>query len=264
MEISFEMDPRSGHMDVPVTVNGEGPLRFHLDTGAVATSLSMSLREKLGIKTREDVDGKYKRVGFEYTLANLDEFSIGHELRRNEEVMVFRLLGGENRISGNIGHSTLKDYALSINYSRKTIRLGKGGWNEKEPSSWTTFDYIDDTHLVGVPVYINDQGPFELVLDTGSPIILLSPDLADNLGLKLSGDKILVKGLGGTAEAQFGTLEQTSVGTANQQDLKALVVDPSAISPRGKTIHYGILGNSFLSNYEVIIDYPNKRLALVS
>ncbi|MHA2065175.1 MAG: aspartyl protease family protein [Candidatus Thorarchaeota archaeon] len=266
LKIDFEISPQTGHIDIPVNVNGEGPLRFTLDTGAVATTVTTSLAEKLGIKTQNDNDGKYEGLGFEYAVGNLDAFGIGTEVRENEEILVFdmkALLGISDRISGNVGHSTLKDYVLSINYSKKTLRLDRGDYGGKEPSSWTDFNYISDTHLLGVPVQINGKGPFDLVLDTGSPIIALTPKLSDEIGLELGDSGVMVKGLGGTTGANFVTLESVSVGNDKQLDSQALVVDLSAVSRRGSLMQYGIIGATFLKHYEVIIDYPRKKLGLI-
>ncbi|MHA2302605.1 MAG: aspartyl protease family protein [Candidatus Thorarchaeota archaeon] len=266
MEIGFEINPQTGHIDIPVSVNGEGPFRFTLDTGAVATTLTTSLAEKLGIKTHNDNDGKYEGLGFEYAVGNLDAFSVGTDVRKNEEILVFdmkALLGISDRISGNVGHSTLKDYVLSINYGKKTLRLDKRDFNGKEPSSWTDFNYVGDTHLLGVPVHINDKGPFDLVLDTGSPIIALMPKLAKEMDLELGDSEVMVKGLGGTTGANFVSLENVAVGNDRQQNASALVVDLTAVSRRGPLMQYGILGATFLKHYEVIIDYPRKRLGFI-
>ncbi|MHA2242344.1 MAG: aspartyl protease family protein [Candidatus Thorarchaeota archaeon] len=266
MEIGFEINPQTGHIDIPVRVNGEGPFRFTLDTGAVATTVTTSIAEKLGIRTHTNSDGKYEGLGFEYTVGNLDAFRLGTEDRKNEEILVFdmkALLGISDRISGNVGHSTLKDYILSINYSKKILRLDKGDFSGKEPSSWTDFNYVGDTHLLGVPVQINDKGPFDLVLDTGSPIIALMPRLAKEMDLELGDSEVMVKGLGGTTGANFVTLENVAVGNDRQQNASALVVDLTAVSRRGSLMQYGILGATFLKHYEVIIDYPRKKLGFI-
>jgi hypothetical protein len=73
----------------------------------------------------------------------------------------------------------------------------------------------------------------------------------------------MVKGLGGMTQARFTSLEELSVGHSSQKNASALVVDLSAVSRRGKSLGNGILGSSFLNKYEVVIDYPNKRLALL-
>ncbi|MHA1481046.1 MAG: retroviral-like aspartic protease family protein, partial [Candidatus Thorarchaeota archaeon] len=190
MEIEFEINPRSGHINIPVNVNGEGPFRFSLDTGAVATTLSILLTKKLDIEIRKDPAGKYSAIGLEYELANLDEFEVGDLLRKNEEVIVFdfnSIFGSDpNIIAGNIGHSTLKDYVLSINYQKKTLRLEESDERFEDKESWIPFTFVENTHLVSVKVKINEKGPFDLVLDTGSPIVALTPSLAKEIDLKLS------------------------------------------------------------------------------
>ena len=268
MEIEFEINPRSGHINIPVRVNGEGPFRFTLDTGAVATTLSIALTEKLDIEINEDPEGKYSAMGLEYHLANLDEFEVGHLRRKNEEVIVFdmhAILGSDPKsMWGNIGHSTLKDYILSINYQKRTLRLEESNTRVEMKESWIPFEYVEDTHLISLKVKINEKGPYDLALDTGSPIVALTPGLAKEIDLKLSESGPMVKGIGGMTQGYFTDLEQISVGDANQMSTNALVIDLSAVTRRGKNLPNGILGASFLNKYEVVIDYPNMRLALLS
>jgi len=263
--MEFEINPMSGHISIPVSVNREGPFRFTLDTGAVATTLSTSFAEMLGIETHEDPDKKYQGLGFSYKMARLDEFSVGTLLRMNEEVIVFDLdafLGARGQVSGNIGHSTLKDYVLTINYQKKTLRLEKPSEVPEEIQTWIPFNYVDNTHLIGVEVSINGKDPVELVLDTGSPVVILTPNLANEIGLSLGEGGPMVKGLGGMTQSHSVTLEQLAVGSNSQSNANALVLDLSAVSRRGNNLRKGILGASFLNKYELVIDYPNKRLAL--
>ncbi|MHA1576732.1 MAG: aspartyl protease family protein [Candidatus Thorarchaeota archaeon] len=268
METEFEINPRSGHINIPVHVNGEGPFRVTLDTGAVATTLSIALAKKLDIEINEDPKGKYRAMGHDYHLANLDEFEVASIHRKNEEIIVFAdhsILGSDPKsLWGNIGHSTLKDYVLSINYQKKTLSLVESDTKVKDTESWIPFEYVKDTHLIGVKVKINEKGPFQLVLDTGSPIVALTPSLAEEMGLELGDSGPMVKGLGGMTQAYFANLEQISVGDSNQVNMNGLVLDLSAVSRRGKSLPNGILGASFLNKYEVVIDYPNMKLALLS
>ena len=49
MEIKVKPEINMGHVNIPVSVNGQGPFSFVLDTGASITTIGKRLAEKLGI-----------------------------------------------------------------------------------------------------------------------------------------------------------------------------------------------------------------------
>ena len=269
MEVKFELS-QGGHIDIPVHVNDEGPFRFKVDTGAAATALTQSLVEQLGIQTSLDETGKFDDIGFLYEIAELDSLTIESIVREKEEVIVFDMdsflasLGpAAQRISGNIGHTTLKDYVLAIDYSTKTLKLNTDTPSDIPSESWIPFRYVEDTHLIGVPVRINSMDPVDLVLDTGSPVTILTPNLAADIGLELNEGGPMVKGLGGMTQAHMTQLQELSVGNRSHEQAQILVLDLSAVSKRGNFTQYGILGASFFNRYELVIDYPMMNLALL-
>ena len=54
-----------------------------------------------------------------------------------------------------------------------------------------------------------------------------------------------------------------SIGSARLSDTIMGVIDLGVISPNGEKIDYGIIGFPFLKDYELVIDYPKQRLALI-
>lgn len=266
MTVQFEIQPGSRHIDVPVFVNDNGPYRFTLDTGATATTLSQRFVKTLGIETRDERKNEWDAIGQQYEVATLQNLKIGAVDNINEDVIVFDLdsfLGpASERIRGNIGYSTLKKYTMALNFATKTLKLSNSDEYDLESMDWIDFIYVDNTHLIGVPTSINGQKPIHLVLDTGSPATILTPSAAKALGLILSESGPLVKGLNGTTQALTTSVEEVRVGNSRQGQQDLIVLDLSAVSARGKSLRNGILGISFLSNYEVIIDYPNQRIAM--
>ncbi|MCK5152283.1 MAG: retropepsin-like domain-containing protein, partial [Candidatus Thorarchaeota archaeon] len=142
---------------------------------------------------------------------------------------------------------------------------------------WVDFEYVEDTHLVTVPTYINGKGPFHLVVDTGSGGTVITPSAAERLGLSREhgiGD-VHVKsptsegcsngcqGVGGFAPGYAIQVEEVRSGSKMQENTTLAVIDLGVVSPRGDSIHDGIIGYPFLKDLELIIDYPNKRIAFV-
>ena len=284
MEIGFEIE-KSGHPRVPVYVNREGPFTFTLDTGASTTTISKSLANKLGIETYSVENAKASGVGggrLSVETAKVETITIGSETYENIEVMVLDLdsvFGSyESSNRGVIGHSTLKNYRVSVDYRTKLLKLEQDSDNTSEDDeiNWIDFDYIVD-HLVGVPVHVNGKGPFDFVLDTGSGGDVLTPKLAEELGFSkdqaMGVMKVVNPATQGGADGSRGArraatgypiqVETLSIGSIKHNNTIMVVIDLKLVSPRGDTIQNGIIGYPFMRNLNLIIDYPNKRLAFI-
>ena len=286
MEIKFDIGAESGHPHLPVFVNGQGPFTFTLDTGAIATTISKSLAEKLSIRTYEGdrkiasgVGGGRVPVAF----AKVDRLQIGTEVVENEEVLVIDFdsaMGGFCFTPGVIGHSFLKNYVMSVNYPAKKMKLerAKGATSRRDKNlSWQEFQYVEDSHLISVPTHINGNGPFHLVVDTGSGGTVITPRIAQQLGFTEDQAVVAVQvasptnrgcadgcqGVGGKAQAYGVQIDSLTVGPVTQENTIAAVIDLKVVSPRGELIRDGIIGYPFMRNLEVVIDYPNRRFALL-
>ena len=286
MEIGFDIGAESGHPHLPVFVNGQGPFTFTLDTGAISTTISKSLAEKLGIRVYEGDKKMASGVGggrVPVAFAKVDRLQLGTEVVDNEEVLVIDFdsaLGGTRFTSGVIGHSFLKNYVISVDYPARKMRLeqAKGGSSRRDKKlAWQEFQYVQGTHLVSVPTYINRNGPFHLVVDTGSGGTVITPRIARQLGLTEDRAVAAVRvaspvnrgcadgcqGVGGKAQAYGVQIDSLSVGPVTQENTIVAVIDLKVVSPRGELISDGIIGYPFMRDLEVVIDYPNTRFALL-
>ena len=114
--------------------------------------------------------------------------------------------------------------------------------------------------LLVIPVMINQSGPFDFMVDTGSQLNVIDPALAALLNLKSQG----IVGLVGTAaysQASVGILDSLEAGS--QQVFKPLVVvqDLGPIQAADPRIR-GVLGENFLAHFDVLIDYSRGLLCL--
>lgn len=115
--------------------------------------------------------------------------------------------------------------------------------------------------LVMVPAYVNGQGPFDFILDTGASVTVLSAELARSLGIE-DGETEEAFGAGGKVEATMCKVESVSVGEHEQKDVQVAVVDFAGQCFGGGA--KGIVGYNFLKNYSVTVDYPRSVLCLES
>ena len=188
MQMKIQLGADSGHPHVPVIINGNGPYVFVLDTGASVTTISSSLVEELGIPTYVGEKKKARGVGgneISVLTAKIEKLEIGSRQFHDEEVGVLdfaNVLGiaGCGPTAGVIGYTTLKNFRVSVHYGTLQLKLdGSNGKASLDSLEWIPFKYLMDSHLIGVPVYINEKGPFDHILDTGSSGNVMTPTVAN-------------------------------------------------------------------------------------
>jgi predicted aspartyl protease len=266
MELDIKLDPQSRHVHLPVSINNSGPYFFTLDTGAVATTVTPKLLEKLGIKSYDEGLADIKKPDIPYKIAKLPKLTIGSEAIENEEVMVVDIRsfirGGAGDLHSVLGHTTLKNYVMTLNYKTGKFKLTKS--IEKPDIDWLPFDYLDWTHLITIPITINGQGPYPFVLDTGAGGTVVTFDFAEKLGLEETGRvKVMAKGIGGTSPAFMSYVDEFASPSLKLNNFRLIAMDLDKASKRPGVIKYGVLGYNFLQHFELIIDYPNKLIAMI-
>jgi predicted aspartyl protease len=113
-----------------------------------------------------------------------------------------------------------------------------------------------------VPVRINGQGPYLLVLDTGATLTCLDHQLTEELGLEAaSGMRGVGGGIGSTGAIDLVRIDTLEVGNASSSDLIACSIDLGTIGELGIEAR-GLLGLNFLKSYLVTIDFERQILRL--
>ncbi|NHJ48370.1 MAG: hypothetical protein FK733_11355, partial [Asgard group archaeon] len=161
-----------------------------------------------------------------------------------------------------LGHTTLKNYVMTLNYKTEKFKLEKT--IEKSDIDWFTFDYLEGTHLITIPITIDGEGPYPFVLDTGAGGTVITFDFAAKLGLEDTGGvKVMAKGIGGDSPAFMAYVNEFAAPRLKLNNFRLIAMDLGKVSLRPGVIKYGVLGYNFLQNFETIIDYPNKLIALI-
>jgi hypothetical protein len=114
--------------------------------------------------------------------------------------------------------------------------------------------------LIVIPVRINQSGPFDFIVDTGSQVTVIDPSLAAELSLKAQGRVGLVS-VSSVARASATVLDTLEAGSNVLEKSPAIVQDLrriQAVDPRIR----GVLGESFLAHFDLFVDYPHKLLCL--
>jgi len=118
------------------------------------------------------------------------------------------------------------------------------------------------TRHLAVSATINGRGPFRLIFDTGSPVVLLSSRVANEAELRGPGQRKLAKAAG----AMPGQLIVPSIelGNAKAEKVPAIVFDhPTLKAIEGVTGQIdGIIGFPFFARYKTTVDYANLTIKL--
>lgn len=117
--------------------------------------------------------------------------------------------------------------------------------------------------LLLVPATVNDRGPYTFILDTGAGASLLSPRLADELGVVANGSKEGT-GAGGKVTVALSSLDSLAIGEARRAPMPiAITAEVDRIGAAVGARIDGDVGFDFLKDYRVGIDYQKQIVRLL-
>ena len=114
--------------------------------------------------------------------------------------------------------------------------------------------------LLVIPVKINQSGPFDFMVDTGSQVTVIDPALASELHLKPQGTAGLVS-VAGYAQGSLALLNTLEADSHVVEKPFAIVQNLGPIQAADSRIR-GVLGENFLAHFDLLIDYTHKMLCL--
>ena len=115
-------------------------------------------------------------------------------------------------------------------------------------------------YLMVVSVSVNDRGPFDFLIDTGTNTTLIDPQLAAELGLQPK-DKLKLASLGSAADVPRYYFQTFRVGPASVSNQEALAVPLPQLTALDRKIR-GVLGMNFLLQFSFRLDYEHRALEL--
>jgi len=270
-EIQFQ--PFYGLMLVEVSVNGQGPYRFLVDSGATSTVLSNQLFEGLEIPVLSSAVvscvGGTGRTGTK--LAKVEKLKVGDLEIAHLPVSSFDNAIFAGLIDGVLSTADLAEFLVTLDYPDRRILLAP---RSSQPSTGTAKDLSRSAteipfrilgNLILAPVSINGQPPQNFLFDTGAVASTLSKRQAAFLGVRDDTPNAHV-------DIQFaGACGITqSVLSVDRVDLslrsmklpyaKILAVELKEISKELRTEVSGILGADFYGQRKVTIDYRRTKL----
>lgn len=122
-------------------------------------------------------------------------------------------------------------------------------------------------NLVIIPLYINDKGPYDFILDTGvGPMIITDSSILQDLHLqKLRQVKISGLGEGLELDAFLSNQIRARIGKASISHLPTAILtqDVLGLSNYVGTPVYGLIGYYFFSSFIAELSYSARRLKFI-
>lgn len=262
--------PASGYL-IKARIDGNKTIDLHLDTGAAGIIINRRLAEKLKLerisqRCVKGIGDSGPRAGY---TALAQSVRIGPLEYKNFNITVVEK-GLPPDTDGIIGPGILGRYLVKLNFPQYRIELNPlpliDGEPFADPESWNELDRtkcpeLSSYHAIAewgyllIPTLVNNKKSGYFILDTGGAVNLISREFASGLtGLRDIGN--ILRGISGTIK----TFEATDdiiirMGRFTQTQRSMYVVSLKDISRSRRFEISGLLGNPFLSNLAVTIDY---------
>ncbi|HJT27699.1 MAG TPA: retropepsin-like aspartic protease [Pyrinomonadaceae bacterium] len=254
-----------------VKVNGKGPFNMMLDTGTDPSAVDLTTAKEIGLKLHplgKPGEGGGTDVNLAY-YTELPLVEVAGFTVKNVETLALDLSKVSERLGkplhGVLGHSVLKGRIAQIDYPNRVVRFYSQPLFSKAPNtpkrSMLSFRYSDNVLLDDV--LVNGK---KIVgnLDTGSDgTFKLTPAAVGYLGLEEDFNQAPV-----STDVGYNGVSQNRQGKVNNVTVGAISVDAPAViffakgTGRDKK-PWGInIGNAFLKDFILTIDYRNKLVTL--
>jgi predicted aspartyl protease len=248
----------------PLTINGQGPYNFVIDTGATQTVISERVATSQGIKPvattiMHGVGGAGK---VESKMYKVDELSIGDVKLKNLPVGTFNDPLVTQIADGIIGTASLSDFIVTINYPERQMELSR------KPPAGESLPVWYFSNLLLLPIEVNGKFKGNFVIDTGAVTTVVSHSMAAQLGVTPDTPDakvdVGIAGVGGTENVVLRVPDVTlKTGDTSEAFPQVVSIDLKNISRMIGTEISGVLGYDFLSKYKVMLDYNKAEVRLL-
>jgi tetratricopeptide (TPR) repeat protein len=249
-----------------VKIDGKGPYRFAIDTGATQTVLSEKVASELGLTpiTSAVVFGIGGSGKVETKLYKIKELTVGDIKIKNAPVGTFNDPLVSQLADGILDTATFSDFAITVDYPASQLVLTR----KRTPAAAGTevLPIWFFSNLLLLPLEINGKrGNF--IVDTGAVTTVLSHSMTAQFGIdeNTPGAKVDlgIAGVGGFQGVVLKMLNVTFKTPKNTEVFPQVVaIDLKQISKMIGTEVAGIVGYDFFSDYKLTLDYNAGELRL--
>jgi hypothetical protein len=263
-------------MVIPIEVNGT-KLSFVMDSG-VGTPILFNLADQDSIELKNVSEITINGLGEGEPINALSSqgnyFKLGN-IRNFAQKLYVVMDAGINfspslgvPVHGIIGYDLFKDFVVDINYATKTLKFYKPEsykYKNRKNQESLPISVIGRKAYLDASVVIkkDEELSVKMLLDTGSSdAVWLFEDERIQLPEK-NYDDFLGKGLAGDIYGKRTKISEIKIGNFHLKDAKAAFPDMltfNTIKDLGN--RNGSLGGEVLKRFNIIFDYPNKKITL--
>ena len=257
---------RIGRVWAPVSINGQGPFRLVLDTGATTAAIIRSVADRLGISTAQakmvrlhGVTGSAMVPAIK--VATLEVGDLLLEGRRLP--IVPDAFGGAEGVLGTEG---LADKRISIDFVRDAISITRSKRQPASPDFATIPLTMSRDRLLRVEIMIGSVRTLA-ILDTGAQLTVGNHALRDLLKRRRSEELKTQEVIGVTldvAQGQLMAVPTIYIGTIQVRGLN-LTFGDMFIFEKWKLVQEPavLIGMDIIGSFEaLVIDYKKKELQI--
>lgn len=267
------MPMRADRPDVPridVSINGAKKVSAILDSGAVLSIMSRSLANAVPLTPLGEFEGTFTGLLGEpipVRFALLDSLEIGGMRIGKVPVAIMPddkmqfIVNGRKAFHMDflLGAHLLKEFRIELNFRSGSLLLTRIPPAERKPVANQNLFF--DQFRPAVRGTLNRRGWFVFLLDTGSEVTFLNERELEALPVNLAAPKIhnaTLQGLGG-ATKHGSKLDDIEIGVDRWAGtFRTIPMYESG--PYERTA--GILGENYLKNFDVVIDFGRMRVDL--
>ena len=262
-----------GRPDVPrinVTVNEKHTVPAMIDSGAVLSIMSSSLASSLPVRRLGNFDGVFAGLLGEPITVQfgiIETIDLGGMRVANvpiaimpDDKMKFVVSGKkEFKMELLLGAHFLKEFRLELDFRRNVVTLMKLTPAMRKPAGDQNLFF--DQFRPAVRGTLNRRGWYLYLLDTGSEVTFLNERDLRELPVQAGSPKMhnaVLQGLGG-ATKHGAKLDNIELGIDRWAGtFRTLPMYEAAVYERTA----GILGQNYLKNFDVVIDFGRMRVDL--
>ncbi|MEO8034527.1 MAG: retropepsin-like aspartic protease [Acidobacteriota bacterium] len=264
-----------GRPDVPrieTHINSGRSVPTVIDSGAVLSIISQRLATELNVRRLKVEPGTFfgllgEPISVDFGL--IDRLDLGEMVIENVPVAIMPdekmrfLITNKKEFSMDflLGANLLKEFRLEFDFSRSSATFTHLTPLDRRPEADQNL-FMSGFRPV-VRGTVNRQGWYLFVLDTGSEVTFLNEASLGSLPLNIVAPKIhnaMLQGLGGSKK-HGAKVENVEIGVDKWAGtFKALPMYSSSSAEQERAV--GIIGENFMKNFRVVIDFGRMRIDL--
>jgi predicted aspartyl protease len=263
VEIRFQRN-HTGHIVVPLDVDGQAGMPFIVDTGASATV--MTPRAIAAARLRR-VAGDDEAIGAAGVAVPGAAYAIGRLRAGAAEVVGLRVVEtsldalADDRIAGVLGRDFLGRFRVEIDLASALLRLHDPASPPAASGAALSFRDLEEG-LIGLDVRLNGS-PVGAVLDLGAEATIVNRQAATRAGVSAGARLGVAMGVGGAAAPVSAVrFRRVQIGSATLTDRTLYVGDLPVFEQLGMRGAAMILGLDLLAGGVIDVDYRRRRLVL--